>query len=339
MNSSSAAFGKQTYYRLIALWVLCEAMLGGIIHAFKIPVSGLVVGSAAVICICLVAYYVPGKGNILRATVIVSIFKMILSPQAPILAYLAVFFQGVTGELLFWNKRFYKLSCLLLGLAALLESGLQRIIVLTVVYGNDFWKVINDFINNLSGQKTFTNYSLYLAIGYVVLHLITGVIVGWWAGIIPDRVLHWSNQYRNRWVKSEHAKQITSAKKNKSRWLKKGIVFIWIILILLYLQSAFKIGKPILSSQLPLQILVRSVIIILTWYFLVGPLVSLVLKKWLEKRQLKSNQEVAEISALLPLVKTAMIESWKASSSAKGIRRIIFWGKLILVSVLYPGHE
>lgn len=66
---------KEVYYRLIALWVLCESILGGIIHGFKIPVSGLLVGSSAVICICLIAYYVPVKGAIIKATILVAIFN------------------------------------------------------------------------------------------------------------------------------------------------------------------------------------------------------------------------------------------------------------------------
>ena len=104
---------KQIYYRLIALWVLCEAMLGGIIHGLKIPVSGLFVGSSAVICICLIAWYVPQKGAIIKATIIVAIFKMMLSPQAPPPAYIAVFFQGLLGELLFFRNRigYSKNSC------------------------------------------------------------------------------------------------------------------------------------------------------------------------------------------------------------------------------------
>src|SRR5438045_613816 len=69
-----AIYDQQVYYRIIALWVLCEAMLGGIIHAFHIPVSGLIVGSAAVICICLIGYYSPVKGAIIKATLIVAIF-------------------------------------------------------------------------------------------------------------------------------------------------------------------------------------------------------------------------------------------------------------------------
>ncbi len=31
-----ASYNKSVYYQLIALWILCEAMLGGIIHAFPV---------------------------------------------------------------------------------------------------------------------------------------------------------------------------------------------------------------------------------------------------------------------------------------------------------------
>src|SRR4029078_9591220 len=141
------------YYRLITLWVLNEAMLGGIIHGLKIPVSGLVVGSCAVVCISLIGWYVPRKGAIIKATIIVAVFKMMLSPHSPPPAYIAVFFQGLLGELLFWRKRCFTLSCVLLAVLALVESALQRILVLTLIYGNDLWKVINDFIRNLAGGK------------------------------------------------------------------------------------------------------------------------------------------------------------------------------------------
>ena len=56
MMKRAAIYDQQVYYRIIALWVLCEVMLGGIIHVLHIPVSGLIVGSAAVIFICLIAY-------------------------------------------------------------------------------------------------------------------------------------------------------------------------------------------------------------------------------------------------------------------------------------------
>src|SRR4028118_434579 len=123
-------FDKQIYYRLVALWVLCEGVLGGLTHAIKIPFTGIVVSSGAVICICLIAYYVPVKGAIIKATIIVAVFKMMLSPHSPPTAYIAVFFQGLLGQILFFNLNFYRVSCVILGVFAMVESAVQRILVL-----------------------------------------------------------------------------------------------------------------------------------------------------------------------------------------------------------------
>jgi nucleoside-triphosphatase THEP1 len=325
---------KQIYYRLIALWVLCEAMLGGIIHGFKIPVSGLVVGSCAIICICLIAWYAPVKGAIIKATIIVAIFKMMLSPQAPPPAYIAVFFQGFLGELLFWKRRLFTLSCIILAVLGLLESGLQRILMLTIVYGNDLWKVINNFINGLTKQKVSTNYSLLIGGGYVLLHLITGLLVGWWASLLPNRIEKWSKEGRYK-IDIENAADIvlTSASKKKKRF-KKGLFVIWLLLIVLYVQSYFKIGIPILSSHISLKILLRSLIIVLAWIFIIGPLLKQLLHWWLKKKQTKSQQDVQEVLKLLPATQQLIVQSWEKSAGNKGWKRISSCCKMILVNAL-----
>jgi nucleoside-triphosphatase THEP1 len=323
---------KKIYYRLIALWVFCEAMLGGIIHGFRIPVSGLVVGSCAIVCICLLAWYIPVKGAIIKATIIVAIFKMMLSPQAPPPAYIAVFFQGLMGELLFWNKRYFRLSCILLAVLGLLESGLQRILVLTIIYGNDLWKVINDFINGLTKQKTATNYSLLIGSGYVVLHLVTGLFVGWWASLLPKRIRGWSRDKQYRFVLKEEAPGLSPAAVKKKKRFKKGLFIIWLLLIVLYVQSYFKIGTPLLPSHISLKILLRSLIIVLGWLFIIGPLLKQLLHGWLKKKQTRSQQDVQEIVSLLPVTQQLIIESWKRSATRKGLKRISLFSKIILAN-------
>ena len=322
------------YYRLIALWVLCEAMLGGIIHAARIPVSGLIVGSCAVVCICLIAFYVPSKGAIIKATIIVEIFKMMLSPQSPPLAYFAVFFQGLMGEILFWNRNFYRLSCFLLGLIALLESGLQRIVVLTIVYGNNFWKAINNFINELTKQNHFTNYSVIIGIVYVALHILVGLLIGWWAGIIPKKVKQWNEKY-GKIEEARNEMEALAVKPKRKRWIKKGVLVIWICLILLYCQSYFNIGKPILPSSLPLQIFIRSVIVVIAWYLVIGPLVSFLIKRWLQKKQVRSKEEIQQIVELLPDFRELVRNSWKRSSDKKGVSRLILFSKIVFARVLH----
>jgi len=330
MKRPAAIYNQQVYYGIIALWVLCEAMLGGIIHALHIPVSGLIVGSAAVICICLLAYYAPARGAIIKATIIVAVFKMMLSPQAPVLAYAAVFFQGALGEVLFWNKKYYRLSCVLLGFFALLESGLQRIIVLTVVYGNNFWKAINDFINELTKQKNITDYSWYFITGYILLHVIAGLVIGWWAGIIPRKMLSWQIQFSGYELNEEIKESAIFPPTRKRRKLKTGLMIIWISLVLLSLQSYFQIGRSVLPSQLPFQILIRSVIIVLGWYFLIGPVSRTLLQTWLKKKQTGRQNEIEKVMSLLPSTRKLITECWKFSSNKKGLSKIIFFSKLVL---------
>ena len=327
---------KQIYYRLIALWVLCEAMLGGIIHGLKIPVSGLVVGSCAIVCICLIAWYVPKKGAIIKATIIVAIFKMMLSPQAPPPAYIAVFFQGMMGELLFWNRRFFKLSCIVLAVLGLLESGLQRILVLTIVYGNDLWKVINNFINGLTKQKVATNYSLLIGSSYVLLHLITGLFIGWWASLLPKRIAQWSQDKQNIINRDDAAKVNLPVPSRRKKRIKIGLLIIWFLLIGLYVQSYFKIGTPLLPSHISLKILLRSLIIILGWLFIVGPLLTQLLHWWLKKKQTQSQQDVQQVLQLLPVTQQLIIQSWKQSAGNKGWKRISTWSKIVLVNALTP---
>ncbi|HEV7780559.1 MAG TPA: nucleoside-triphosphatase [Chitinophagaceae bacterium] len=333
-NLSREAGGP--YYRLIAIWVLCEAMLGGIIHGFRIPVSGLVVGSAAVICICLIAWYVPVRGAIIKATIIVAIFKMMLSPQAPPPAYIAVFFQGLSGELLFRNKKFFRFSCILLAVLALLESGLQRILVLTIVYGNDLWKVINDFINGLTKQKNTTNYSLLIGTAYVFLHLVTGLLVGWWASALPQKIERWRKDKRFEITGTDTSTIELPKPSKKRKRFKAGMFIVWLLLIALYVQSYFKIGTPLLPSHISLKIFLRSLIIILAWIFIIGPLIKQLLPKWLDKKKGQSKQDVAEVLDMLPSTRTLLSQCWKQTAGNKGRKRMGVFVKMVLVNALSP---
>jgi nucleoside-triphosphatase THEP1 len=357
------------YYRLIALWVICEAFLGGIIHGFRIPVSGLIVGSAAVICICLIGYYYPKRGAILKATLIVCIFKMMLSPQAPFPAYIAVLFQGLVGEVLFGmrhaaivrrppdhageasgvsnrqsatclpvgtvaNLKYYKLACFLLGILSLTESGLQRIIVLTIIYGMEGWKALDKFLSGLTGSTD--NYSLWLGGGYLGLHVITGVLVGIWAGRIPSEVESRKWKIESKWEMKNGEPQVENGRGKRKKVFKASMLIIWFLLIGLYVQSYFGFGKPILPASVPLRLFIRSFIIILAWYLVFAPLLKWVLHKWLKKKQSSLAVEIEQVVGLLPEIKNMAISSWESVKNQKGFVRIWEFSKNMLFQTLRP---
>ena len=323
------------YFRLIALWVLCEAMLGGIIHGFKIPVSGLVVGSCAVICICLIGWYAPGRGAIIRATLIVAIFKMMLSPQAPPTAYIAVFFQGLLGELLFTNKKYYKAACITLAILALLESATQRILVMTLVYGKDLWKVLNDSIYKIGGD-TDTNYSYFIIVWYILIHLLTGTLVGIWAAFLPQRIQLLDGLQKKYQVQPEdNYAPLIPRQKQKTAFFRRFFFISWIFLLLLWLQSVLRIGQPLLPAHISLRLLLRSLLIILTWYFLVAPLLKKALQQWLQQKKKQSASQVQAIVEQLPLTRNLVAQSWELSAGKKGLARLRLCCRIILANTFH----
>ena len=94
---------------------MSEAALGGILHAFRIPFTGLFIGSSAVIFISLIGFYSDNRKEIMKAMFIVLLVKAAISPHTPPLAYIAVSMQGLLGSVLFYTKRFYKFSAISLG--------------------------------------------------------------------------------------------------------------------------------------------------------------------------------------------------------------------------------
>jgi hypothetical protein len=326
---------KQIYYRLIALWVLCEAIAGGMMHAVKIPFTGMIISSGAVICICLIAYYVPAKGAILKATIIVAVFKMLLSPHTPPTAYMAVFFQGLMGQLLFFNIRYHRLSCILLAVFALVESAIQRIVVLTVLYGTNFWSAVNEFLKKISNQSAVTDYSLFIATAYIALHAIAGLVVGLFAGSIVWQSKSWNILHEEYLIPDVNTKTNTTTKPgNSKRKMKLVFISIWFILMTLFIQSYFRIGTPILPADFTLRILLRSILIVLTWYFFLSPALSFFIKKWLTRQQIKSESDINQITLMLPSVQNLLMKSWELSAKEKGVSRLSMCSKIILMNTL-----
>jgi hypothetical protein len=315
---------------------LCEAFLGGIIHGLKLPVSGLVVGSGAIICICLIAYNVQVKGAIIKATIIVSIFKMMLSPHSPPTAYVAVLFQGCLGQLLFLNMKFFKLSCLLLGFLSMIESAVQRILVLIILYGTNFWNAVDQFLSKLTNQQDITNYTMMLAAGYILLHAFVGLLVGWFSANIATKSGKWTaSHYFIKEVPEQNRSVNLQKSSNRKRLVKLSFFIVWVFLIIAYLQSISRIGDPILPAHVSLQILFRSLLIVLTWYFLISPIVLAIMKRWLEKQKENNRRDIHQVMLILPSVRNLVSESWNISEGNSRLQRIKMFFKILLVNALH----
>ncbi|MDT0632646.1 hypothetical protein RQM47_11045 [Rubrivirga sp. S365] len=194
------AGGSHAVARLTALWGLVEVGLGGALHALRLPLTGLLVGSSAVVLLALIAEAARRDGRSVRrtllgATAVVLGVKAAASPHSPVGAYLAVAFQGGLATLALPTLG-RRLGPLVLGVVALAESAVQRVLVMTILFGAAFWDAVDALVDLATRQLGAVvgadlggagSGSVWLVSVYIGVHLVVGGVVGVLAARVPKR--------------------------------------------------------------------------------------------------------------------------------------------------------
>jgi hypothetical protein len=322
---------KLSYLRITALWAFSESAFGGILHALTLPLRGLFIASAAVLFISLIALFTKNSKEILKATLIVVLIKAIVSPHSPLTAYFAVSLQGILGFILFSTKRFYKLSALLLGLLVLFFSGIQKIVVLTILFGNTLWESLNIFIKQVSTElfnitHPDMNYGYVLIAVYVLLHLVAGLFIGIYARRLPQKIDYYKKIIPSS-LENKIGEEIQQKRKRKKKsWFLRptGIFVIVIsagIIILSYL-------SPELEENIAMSVilmLLRALVITFIWYTIAAPLARKYFEKFVRKRKSEYAKELEAIISMFPQFRNIVNYCWKNSENKKGLKRIRYF--------------
>ena len=327
--------------RLIVIWALSEAALGGVLHALKIPLTGIFINGTAVIIITLIAYYSNKKGTIIKATLIVLLVKAAVSPHTPLNAYLALSIQGLIGELLFSSVKFIKIKSIVFGVITLFLSGIQRIIVMTILYGENLWDSIDLFGNYALQQIPFisnesVNFEVsYWLIGfYVGIHILLGFIIGIFAGRAPNQLNKIEKSKLLLLQNIDRLNQVRNAKTRKSKfWLRKPsgigiIILVSLIIVLTYVYPQFSETAALKA----IMMIVRSIFIMLIWFLIAGPFFLKLYKNYIKKHGSKYSQDVDFTIKVLPAAKSIVIQSWNQSKKLSKITELIASGKFFFSS-------
>ena len=325
--------------RLTALWAFNEAGLGGIMHAIKSPFTGIFVGGIAVILIALLAYFSDKKAiTILKATAIVLIVKAIVSPHSPLFAYFAVGFQGLAGAFIFGNLNSFRPAALILGVVALSESALQKILTLTLIYGTSLWESIDLFLNyvlqalRLSGPAEGFPGSTLLIFLYTGMYVLSGLVIGYLAGVIPSELTGTRPQQD-----AEVLRQLSVLSQNhfsvplrQRPFWKKGIFQIMVVLLGIIIVFTL-INPELKGTSRAVYVLIRTCIAIAVWYLVAAPLLTRLLSFILNKKRKVYFAEVEQILAILPQLRRAAAILWKSAMHLPLIKRL----KYFLLSLIY----
>jgi len=314
--------------KVTALWAFSESAFGGILHALTVPLRGLFISSAAVLFISLIALFAKSNKEILKSTLMVVLIKAVVSPYSPLTAYLAVSLQGVIGFLLFSTKKFYKISALILGLLVLFFSGIQKIVILTILFGNTFWNSIDIFIKQVTKEFFNTvhpgvNYGYLLIAVYVLLHLAAGLFIGLYSGKLPQKINYYKNNIPSS-IESKTVEEIPRKEKRKKKsWILRPTgIFVLVISIGVIILSYL---SPELEKNVGISViimLIRALAITFVWYALLAPIVKKYFQKFVAKRKSEYSKDLEEIMSMFPKFRIIVNSCWKLSGDKKGIKRI-----------------
>lgn len=319
--------------KITAIWAFSESAFGGILHALTIPLRGLFISAAAVLFISLIALFSKNSKEIFKATLIVILIKAMVSPHSPLTAYVAVSIQGLLGYLLFINKNFYRLSAMLLGILTLLFSAIQKIIMLTILFGNTLWKSINIFIKQISneffniGHSSDINYGYLFILLYITIHILAGIFVGFYAGLLPKKINYYKKQIAETiFDEFENGIPQKDKKKKKKSWLQRptGIIILIISITALIFSYQFPSSSEIAAIEIIIM-LIRSVVLTIIWYAILAPIVKKLFQKYLSSRKSVYSKEINEIMNMFPHFKSIVSYCWKNSSSKTGLKRINYF--------------
>ena len=317
--------------RLTALWALNEAGLGGLIHALRVPFTGIVVGSTAVVLISLIAFFAerPAKA-LLKATVVVLLVKAAASPHTPLPAYASVAFQGLAGTTVFGLLPSIRLGALLLGLLALWQGAVQKLLVMSILYGRSLWESVDAvgrwILERMGGGASGvspTGWFLFFYLGY---YTVAGLATGWLAGTIPAEIARGLNEP----VAEEEGPAelipgplVTGGRK---RWwqrtpFKAGLVLVALLAASVWLQP----GSAGWAKGL--RVVVRALTVLSVWMLIIRPLGLALFRRFRRRKESFYGQDVAQALGQFPGLRRTAGLAWRHSRNARGFQR---WRKFLV---------
>ncbi|HPV47930.1 MAG TPA: hypothetical protein PLD40_10165 [Kiritimatiellia bacterium] len=313
----------QAVERLTALWALNEAGLGGLIHALRVPFTGVVVGSTAVVLITLIVFFAEHKARaLIKAMTVVLLVKAAASPHTPLPAYISVAFQGVAAALVFGVLPSIRLGALLLGLLALWQGAVQKLIVMSVLYGRSLWEsvdAVGHWILNKMGQGggdlSPTGWFVFFYLGY---YTVAGLITGWLAGVVPREITELLKQPPPE--KPMDLPPTPLPLTSRKRWWRRtpfraGLLLLILLAVLVWASP----GDT--GWHRGLKVFLRASVVLLVWMGLVRPLGAALFRRFRQHEQTRYGADAARIMEQFPVLKQNAAVAWQASKGAKGFRR------------------
>lgn len=319
---------------LTALWALSESGLGGLLHGFKIPITGLVLGGFAVMIVSMMARLSqsPFK-TIIQATLTVIMIKALVSPHSPPPAYLAVAFQGIIGALIYTLIPAFTTATFIYASLAMLESAAQKFIIMTILFGREIWTAMDAMFRDIC--QNWGIRAEVSASGWIMgIYGSIFIIWGWIIAIGLNRYIRNTEKYITLWQTIQAEQQTNHSEMPEKIHSKKfsgwGLFFIVLSAVSAFIWLSPE-GKNI---QTALYIFIRSVSIYMVFIFIVNPLIKKTIQR--KAHMATSEGKLMAVTESLNIQKdhSALILTY-CRVHYKGIRRWTMMARLLITAAIY----
>lgn len=331
MRSQSQSY---TIQRLTALWALGESGLGGWMHALKLPFTGIFVGGFAVVIISLLAHYSQANWRqMLQALGLVLMVKFAVSPQSPPQAYVAVAFQGLAGAAIYRSIGNYTLASLLFGTIAMLESAIQKVLFMLILFGESLLQAIDKFFKAIAkdfGLPKDFSFSYWLIAAYIGIYIIWGILLGIWISGLPRRISRQADS-----IRASFAALPATAPAGATAQKRKGKRWLWPFL-LVFIITVFIFSNDIEDYSKVSYVLLRTSAVLILFFMVLNPVIKWMLERWFKSQDSERHAAMRALLELQPEMKGLLRPSWQLAKQEKGFARYPAFVLNLVVLTLHP---
>lgn len=301
----------RTTERLTALWAFTESGIGGFLHAFHLPFSGILVGGLSIIWISLIARFSehPAK-SIIQSGIVVLVLKGVLSPQSPPGAYFALTVQILLGALLFLGSSRLAVRAFVLAFTTILFSAFQKIIILTVLFGQSLWDSINAFGSQVTAlfAPIFPNISaseFFIGL-FVLVYTVAGIVIGRWNFELMQ------HDFKRRIIEVDPEMQKS---KDSKRNIGKTGLFLAVTALIIIAAQGFLLDQ----WSRAFSSIIRAAFVLGIWFFILLPIIRLAARR--KSRQWKEvyQEQISRVRDFIP-VSAALLKAARKSQKSEQIK-------------------
>jgi hypothetical protein len=261
--------------------------------------------------------------------------KAMASPFTPVTAYIAVSFQALLGFALFNLLRVNYISIVLLSIIAMLESAIQKLLVLILFFGESLWKAMNNMVAFAGKQLGYivSNGSTWIVTIYLLIYIAGGFFIAWLAW----RTIKTFDTANPHFILKESSAVNTDLVNGNDPVKKNSYKKVWVLLLIMIVLSAllffFATDKKLGWIEV-IKTITWTLSALLLWFVLIGPLFTKGIQKILKKKESRYSDEVSKTLSFLPVLNKLTSLAWQQSKAHRGFKRWQFFFTALIYATL-----